>query len=115
MTLTKIKERSQCEYAVFYENVLWLSTEYVDHAIHRYRACLPPLTEVEAILCLRDFVDLLIVALDAVHNSNIEHCDIRLENICFDPTSGGIRFIDFDHSVHETEPLFSKTIWCLVS
>ena len=97
VTLTIIKERSQCEYAVFYENVIWLST-YVNHVIHGYQACLPPLTEVEAILCLHDF-DLLIVALDAVHNSNIEHCDIRLENICFDPTSGGIRFIDFDHSV----------------
>ena len=98
-TLTKIKEGPQCEYAVFFENFLRLSTECVDHVIYRYRACLPPLTEVEAKLCLREFVDLLIVALDAVHNSNIEHCDIRLDNICFDPTSGGIRFIDFDHSV----------------
>ena len=28
-TLTKIKEGSQCEYTVFFENVLCLSTEYV--------------------------------------------------------------------------------------
>ena len=67
-----------------------------------YKACLPPLTEVEAKQCLHDFVNKLIRALQAVHENRIEHCDIRLENICFRPDSKDIVLIDLDRAVNRT-------------
>ena len=69
-------------------------------SVFTYKVCNPPLTEVEAKECLCNFSHLLISALQAVHEVGIEHCDIRLENICFHPTDNRIVFIDHDRAVN---------------
>ena len=48
-----------------------------------YDVLIPPLTAMEAKMCLRDFIGLLHTTLQSLHGSGFEHCDLRLENICF--------------------------------
>ena len=49
-----------------------------------YEMLEPPLTAMEAKKCLKDFIASLHTTLQAVHEEmKFEHCDLRLENICF--------------------------------
>ena len=45
----------------------------------------------------------MLTTLDSVHDVGIEHCDIRLENICFHPADFHIVLIDIDHAMNRTE------------
>ena len=66
----------------------------------RYSVCdLGPLSVENASLCLFDFVKQLSQVLITIHTKKVEHCDLRLENICFrlnDDRSFKIVLIDFD-------------------
>ena len=102
MNLVNRKQQSDnCMHLLHFEE--FLEGPISGQVVLVYKACLPPLTEVEAKHCLHDFVDKLIRALDAVHEEyNIEHCDIRLENICFRPGSNDSVLIDLDRAVNRT-------------
>ena len=65
-----------------------------------YEMLVPPLTAMEAKKCLKDFISLLYTTLQAVHELRFEHCDLRLENICFRRASGSyeVVLIDIDFS-----------------
>ena len=99
--LVQRKQQSEyCMHLLHFEE--FLEGPSLGQFVFVYKACLPPLTEVEAKQCLHDFVNKLIRALQAVHEYRIEHCDIRLENICFRPDSKDIVLIDLDRAVNRT-------------
>ena len=94
----KQQDSTSCPHLLHFDRFLRGPNSKV--SLFTYKVCNPPLTEVEAKECLCNFSHLLISALQAVHNVGIEHCDIRLENICFDPTNNNrIVFIDLDRAV----------------
>ena len=53
------------------------------------------LTIVEARKCLQDLVSQACGALTVLHQCGFYHCDVRLENICFD-SNFAVKFIDMD-------------------
>ena len=63
-----------------------------------YDVLIQPLTVMEAKNCLIDFITLLRTTLQSVHDIGFEHCDLRLENICFrqDQDKCSIVLIDVD-------------------
>ena len=62
----------------------------------------PPLFAIDAKNCLKDFIHSLYIILEDVHKIHFEHCDLRLENICFRydarSNSYNIVLIDIDFS-----------------
>ena len=94
-TLEDIKSLSQgCSYLLhFTEKILTFATQKV----LKFPACLQPLDETRAKECLRDFVTQLHTALESVHAFGIEHCDVRLDNICF-RSDFSVVFIDLDYA-----------------
>ena len=54
-----------------------------------------PLTPREAGWCLGELVPQIKEALDDLHDSGLHHCDIRLENICFE-RDFSLTFVDLD-------------------
>ena len=62
-----------------------------------FPACLQPLDETCAKECLSDFVTQLHTALESVHAFGIEHCDVRLDNICF-RSDLSVVLIDLDYA-----------------
>ena len=62
----------------------------------------PPLTCVEARMCLLEFVSTIRDAITSLRERKIAHLDIRLENICFDVNSSKALLIDVDRSVKYT-------------
>eukprot|EP00731_Ephydatia_muelleri_P038577 Em0812g1a len=105
--LQRIKQQdssSSCAHLLHFDKFLNGPNSKV--SVFTYKVCNPPLTEVEAKECLCEFSQLLISALEVVHAVGIEHCDIRLENICFDPTTNRIVFIDLDRAVNRNEDGF---------
>ena len=105
--LLQIKQQdssSSCAHLLHFDKFLKGPNSKV--SVFTYKVCNPPLTEVEAKECLCNFSHLLISALKVVHAVGIEHCDIRLENICFDPTTNRIVFIDLDRAVNRNEDGF---------
>ena len=110
--LQRIKQQdssSSCAHLLHFDKFLNGPNSKV--SVFTYKVCNPPLTEVEAKKCLCEFSQLLISALEVVHAVGIEHCDIRLENICFDPTTNRIVFIDLDRAVNRNEDGFCMDMY----
>ena len=56
-----------------------------------------PLSREEALSCLYSLVENVAAELEGLHRTdNVAHLDVRLENICFRRSTGGVVFIDFD-------------------
>ena len=55
-----------------------------------------PLLIHQASHCLFDFVDQLHQVLDTIHSKGVEHCDLRLENICFRLAHNQFRIVLID-------------------
>ena len=68
-----------------------------------YEMLEPPLSATDAKKCLKDYIESLHTTLEAVHSFGFEHCDLRLENVCFrfdtDSNSYKIVLIDIDFAV----------------
>ena len=78
----------------------------------------PPLFAMEAKHCLKDFIHSLYTILeDVLNNEFFEHCDLRLENICFrydaDSNSYKIVLIDIDLSAFTSDSEWKSTLLSL--
>ena len=83
-----------------------------------YEECISPLNPAEAKSCLRDFIGKLGNALSVLHDSNYEHCDMRLENICFRRNGGDdfeLLLIDLEFQQDTRDALWKSTLGYLSS
>ena len=68
-----------------------------------FPALAPPLSRTEAKQTIIPFVELVVCAVQELHATTIAHRDIRLENICFNPSTGNAVLIDLDRSCDKNE------------
>ena len=61
-----------------------------------------PLTHVQAKTCLILFASTVKDAITSIHQRQIAHLDIKLENVCYDVNLSKALLIDFDRSVEST-------------
>ena len=74
-----LKELLQSSYVLHYEKIDFTSLP----SKVLYEECISPLDAVSARSCLVDFIGRLKIVFDDIHGKSFQHCDIRLENICF--------------------------------
>jgi len=91
-----------------FQNQLYLIMEHVQTDLLRYINSNHPIPRKEVERICRQLVE----AVEFLHEQNIAHCDIKLENILFDPANKVIRLIDFGHSriFSEEQPKKTKGI-----
>ena len=69
-----------------------------------FRQCLPPSSRSEAKAHVVAFVSQVVNALQELHDSGCAHQDVRLENICYCPTTFEVVLIDMDRSCTADKP-----------
>ena len=69
---------------------------YSDMLFFKFELCSKPLRPTEVLDCFKEFTTSVIQAIEELHNANVAHLDIRLDNICFKDNSAVL--IDFDRS-----------------
>ena len=105
-----LKPSLKSSYVLHYEEIDFFSIPFKV----LYEECISPLDPISARSCLVDFIEKLKLVFDDIHESSFQHCDIRLENICFrlgsDGTGYDIVLIDLEFVQQTSEWNWKDTL-----